>query len=114
MVALNGCTSDGERLDAVGIDSALAEPLHILELTGFLIEYLDEAFADNLAFFLRLGYTCELAEEFLRSVNTYNIEAEALIVAEDILELVFAEHAVIHKYASEVLADGLVEEHGSH
>ena len=114
VVALDGGAGDGEALDAVGVDGALGEPLDVADLAGFLVEDVDEAFADDLALALGIGHSGELAEEFFGCVDADHIEAEALIVAQHVAVLVLAEHAVIDEDAGEVAADGAVEKHCGH
>ena len=114
MVALYGCSGNGQRLDAVGIDGALAQPFHIGDFVGLLVEYVDESFADNLAFLFGVGHSGEFLEEFCRCVDSYHVQAESLVISEHVGEFVFAQHSVVNEYAGEVLADGLVEKHGGH
>ena len=79
---------------------------------SFFVKDVDEALAYDFAFAFRLGYSGEFAEEFLGSVNADHVQPKAFIVMKHVLELVFAEHAVIHEYTGEVLADSAVQENG--
>ena len=47
-------------------------------------------------------------------MNANDIEAHLLIGVEHIFKLILAQQAVIHKDTSQVLANRLVEQHGSH
>ncbi len=79
---------------------------------GFLVKHVYETFANNLAFALGICDTSQFAEKFLRSIHSYDVETKALIVVEHILELIFAEHAVVHEYTGQILAYSLVQKHG--
>ena len=81
---------------------------------GLLVEDVDEAFADDLAFAFRLGDAGELAEEFGRCVDADHIQTEAFVVVEYIAELVFAQHAVVNEDTGQILADSAVEKHCGH
>ena len=80
-------------------------------LVGLFVKYIDEAFSYDFAFALGLGNACKFAEEFLACVNSYDIQSKTFVVVKHILEFVFAQHSVIDKYAGEIFADGLVEQH---
>ena len=114
VVALDYGSGDGEGLDAVGVYCALGEPADVLNLAGFLVEDLDEVGADDLSLSLGVGDALEVAEEAGGGVDSHDVEAEALVVAEDGCELVLAEHSVVDEYAGEAGTDGTVEEHGGY
>ena len=90
MVALDDRTRDAERLDDVGIDGALTEPLDVLELVRLLIEDLDEAAADDLALLLGVGDALQGAEELVPSIDSDDVQPQVLVVAQDALELALA------------------------
>ena len=52
VVALDDLARDVERLDAVGVDGALRQPLDIPDLGGLLVEDLDEVRPDDFYFSL--------------------------------------------------------------
>ena len=91
----------------------LSKPFHILYLVGLLVEHIDEAFANNLAFAFGVGHSGKFGKEFGRGVNTDNVQSEAFVIVKHIAELVLAQHAVINEDAGEVAADGTVEQHCS-
>ena len=51
---------------------------------------------------------------FVAGLHTLDVQAHVLIGLEHVLELVLAQQARIHEDAVEVLADGLVQQHGGH
>ena len=112
MVALDYLARDVERLDAVGIDSALCEPLCAGLLLSLSVEHLNEVATDNLALLLRVGNASKVGEELLACVYADNVQAQALVVFHNVAELVLAEHTVVDEDTCEVAADSLVEEHG--
>ena len=114
VVALDDFARDVEAFDAVGVDGALRQPFGIGDFAGLGVEHVHEALADNLALALRLGHAGEFGEELLGSVHADNVEAEALVVAHHVAELVLAQHAVVNEDTGEAVADGAVEEHGGH
>ena len=92
----------------------MGEPFHTIDFVGFAVEDIDEALADDFALALGLGDAGEGGKEFGRGIYAYDVESEAAIVFKHTVELVLAEHAVVDKYASEAVADGAIDEHGSH
>ena len=114
MMALDDHPGDAEALDAVGVDGALGKPFGVGDFLGFGVEHVDEAGADDLALALGFSDAFQFTEELLAGIHADDVEAETLIVAHHVLELVFAEQAVIDEDASEVFADGAVEQYGAH
>ena len=88
--------------------------IYVFDFRCFFVEYLDEVGTDNLAFALGLCNACEVGKESGRSVDAAHVEAEAFVVAENRLEFVLTQHAVVDKYTCETVADSLVEQNGSH
>ena len=58
------------------------------------------------------GYAGEFGEKLVGGVDADNVEAESLIVVENVLKLVFAQQSVVDKNAGEAVADGLVKKDG--
>ena len=114
MVALDYFACDIERLDAVGIDGALCEPLGAFYFLSFGFEHVDEACTDDLSLALGFADTSQFAIELFGGIDSHHIETEALVVAKHVGELVLAEKSVIDEDAGEVLADGTVEQDGCH
>ena len=79
-----------------------------------LIEDLDEAAADDLALLLGVGDALQGAEELLPSIDPDDVQPQVLVVAQHALELALAQQAVVDEDTGEVLANGLVQEHGRH
>ena len=79
----------------------------------FLIKYFHEVAADDFALLLGFCDALEVAEELLRGIHADDVEAEAFVVAQHVLELVFAQHAVVHENAREVPPDGAVQQDGA-
>ena len=90
MVALDDRPRDAERLNDVGVDGALTEPLDVLELVRLLIEDLDEAAADDLALLLGVGDALQGAEELVPSIDADDVQPQVLVVAQHALELALA------------------------
>ena len=66
-----------------------------------------------LRFFSGSVTPASLDEEALAGVDGNDVETEAVAqVFLDVLEFVFAQHAVVDEDAGELRADGLVDEHG--
>lgn len=105
-------TIDGGGLDDIWIDGALTEPACVFYLHCLGVEDLDEVGADDFAFLLRLGDTCEVGHETVGSVDTDDVEVHVFILGEDALVFIFAKQTVVDEYAGEVFADGFVEKHG--
>ena len=75
MMAFDDLTSNVQRLNSVGIDSALSKPFGIGNLLGFGIEHFHEITTDNLTFLFWIGDTCQVGKEFLRGIDSYHIQA---------------------------------------
>ena len=102
----------GLRLGDVGPDRALRQPLRIRHLTRLVGEHIDESLADGLALQLGIGDALAGREEAVRGTHADHVESHALIMLEDILELILAQQAVVHEDADQVLADSLVYQQG--
>ena len=114
VVALDDLTRDVEAFDAVGVDGSLRQPACVGNLAGFGVEDFHKVAADDLAFLFRLLHSRQVAEELFRSVYANDVEAEAFVVAHDIVELVLPEHTVVDKDAGKLATDGLVQQYGCH
>jgi hypothetical protein len=99
------------RLDDVGIDRALGQPLRLLQLAGGAGEHLDELAADDLALLLRIGDAGELAEELLAGVDGDHLRVQP--VGEHLHHhagLVEAQQPVVDEDAGQPVADGAVDQ----
>ena len=114
VMALYHLTGNIQALDAVGVYRTLCKPFCSLNFLCFGIKDLNEVASDNLSLLLRICYTCQVGKEFLRCIHTYDVQSEALIVVHNIDKLVLAQHSVVHEDTSKVLANRLIEKHGSH
>ena len=74
MVALDDLARDVERLDAVGIDGALSQPLGIGNLLSLGIEDLHEVASYNLTLLLRVGDSSEVSEELLAGIDADDVQ----------------------------------------
>lgn len=98
-------------LDDVGIDRSLHEIVDFAEFFCFFTEYVDEVFADYLAFALRLPDAAKIGQEPFGSVDFYQVHSS--FVAEDahnVVCLVLAEQSVIDENTGEVIAYGFVKQ----
>ena len=107
--------TDRDRLDDVGIQRALCEKFCLADLACGFLENIDERVADNLALCLGIGDATQFAYEQIRRVLVVELDLE--IAAKNFFDnarLVGAQHAVVHKDAGQLLADGLVNERRRH
>ncbi len=98
-----------------GYRRALRQEIRAADLLGLRVEHVDEQTADGLALHFGIGDAFELAEERLRCIHMH--QRDVVVVAEQVddgLGLVLAQHAVIDEYASELIADRLVDQHSGH
>src|SRR5438477_5393613 len=68
------------------------------------IKNFNEFPADNFAFSFRINHARELLEEPLGSIHCYEVQSQPL--AQGLLyflEFIFAQHAVVHKHASQAI-----------
>ena len=118
MVALDQrrrIAADRHRLDDVGIQRALCEEFCLADLAGGFLENIDERVADNLALCLRIGDATQFAYKQIRRVFVVELDLE--IAPKNFFHnarLVGAQHAVVHKNAGQLLADGLVNQRRRH
>ena len=113
VVTLNDLTRDVQRLDTIGIDCTLRQPLGIGDLLRLGIEHLNEIAADDLTLLLRIGDTSQVSEELLAGIDSDHVETQHLIVVHHLTELVLTEHTVIDEDTGEAVADSSVQQHGS-
>ena len=106
LIVVGGAADALRRLDHVRIERALGQELRVRGLLRLALEDVDELVADDLAFLLRVGHAGQLVEEPVDGVSHAQVELE--MVAErglDQLRLVFAEQAVVHEDADQLVAD---------
>src|SRR3546814_14994765 len=99
------------RLDDIRIDRALREELHVRNLRGFLVEYIDEQFADDLALGLRIADAFQRTEKPLFGIDANDLHAE--MIGEDLHDLiafVMAQQTMIDEHAGQLRADRLVQQ----
>ena len=107
--------------DDVGVEGALHEELDFLaagagffeDLTLGFLEGADELLADDLALALGFGDALERFEEVVGGVDGDQSDAgggDEVVL--DLLDLAFAQQAVVDEHAGELVADGLVDEGG--
>ena len=105
---------DRTRLDHIRIDRTLRQPLDVLDLNGLLVENLHEVAADDLALPLGVRNARQIAQELGRGIHALDVQPHVLIGLQHLPELVLAQQARVDEDAVEVLADGLVQQHGRH
>ena len=105
---------DADALDHVGIDGALGQPTGPLDLLRLGVEDLDEGGTDGLAFGLGIGDTLQLLQEQRPGMDADHVQPHLLIGVEHLPKLILAQQAVIHEDTGQVVANRLVEQHGSH
>jgi hypothetical protein len=101
------------------VESTLQEPLDLagvlgLDLTGLLLEDIDELATNELALLLGVVDALETSQELLRSINNSKVDAELLL--ENVLNesaLVQAHAAVVDQDSVETVTNGLSHELGS-
>ena len=99
------------RLDHVGVERPLHEPVHVAELARLVLEDADELLADDHALALRIGDACELGDEALLRLDVHERHVvEAVERLDHLLGLALAQQAVVDEHAGELVADRLVHE----
>ena len=96
------------RLGDVGPDGALCQPARVLYFSCLFCEHVDKGFADCLTFELRIRYTLAGGKETVCGAYSLYVEAFALIVRQNVLELVLAKQSVVYENAVKTVSDGLV------
>ncbi len=103
------------RLDDVGVDGALGQPLHVGELFALGLEHLDEGVADDLALPLRVADPGQFAQEQILGVDPDHLHAHVLGEGgHHLVALLVAQQAVVHEHAGELVADGPVQQRRHH
>ena len=98
----------GFTLEDVRPDGSLCKELDAVELSGFFSENIDELFADDVAFLLRVGHTGQLVEEAVCRVHIDQVGVHLVPEnLDDLLRLALSEQTVVDMYTDELLADGL-------
>src|SRR5690554_1864108 len=97
----------------VRIDSALGQPVHILDLCGFSIEHINKGITDDLALLLQIVLALELGQEQIFGIGTDNLHAH--VAGEHVHHLIAfvqAQQAIIHEHAGQLVTNGLVQQRG--
>ena len=80
---------------------------------SFYIEHIDEPLTYNLTFTFRLSHARQFREEFFAGIYTNHVQSETLVIFHHILELILTQHTMIYENTSQVLANSLIQQHGS-
>ncbi len=110
-----GSTKRTDALDHIGIECALGEEIGAADLAGLLLEDIDEELADGLALGFRVRHAVERAEKGFARIHMH--QRDVVIAAEerdDFLAFMGTHQAMIDIDTSELVTDGLVDQHGSH
>ena len=97
------------RLNAIGVNSALNQIIHLADFFSLSLKYAYKLSADNLTLLLRLAYAAQLTQKLLGRINRYKIyiiSASEQVVY--LLCLVLPKQTVVNKNAGEVFAYRLV------
>src|SRR6187455_3204709 len=95
----------GSALDHVWIERALRQETDVADLVSLRLEHIDEQLADHLALDLGVGDPLQRIKELRRGIN--GDERDVIVAAEeidDLLRFAFAEQAMIHEDAGELVA----------
>ena len=99
------------RFDDIGVDSALRQKVHILELGGLFIKQLYEQAADDLALGLWVGHTGQLREIAIGRIHADDAHAQVLRKdAHHVIAFVVTQQTVIDKHAGQLIAYGAVQQ----
>ena len=87
--------------DHVRVKRALGEKMHLAgDMLSRVLENLDEAMADTLAFFLRIGDAGKVIKKCLGGIDHAKIDVKVIAESRlDQLALVFSKEAIINKDA---------------
>ena len=99
----------------VGIQGSLRQEIGLAQLRRNVFEHPDELLSDDLAFRLRVGHAGKLLQESIRGVGVHQVQPQiALERSLDPLRLFQSQEPVIDEDASQLVADGLVQQDGRH
>ena len=80
---------------------------------GLIVEHIDKQPPDDLALAFRIGDAIEFAQKCFRRIHMH--ERNVVVLSkqiDDSFGFVLAQHAVIDENTSQLIADGLMDEHG--
>ena len=110
LLALSGLLG----LQNVGVDGALCQEGHIVQLTSLVSKDGDELLADDLALAFGVGDTGQQAQEMIGGIDVNQVGIQAVPEhLDDTLGLVLTHEAVVDVDADELLADGLDQQSGN-
>ena len=97
------------RFHNIRINGTLSEPFYISELMCFLLKYFHKVPAYDSAFCLRIGDSCKVGQEFIRSICNRHIQSHIAVGIHNIANLVLAQQSRVHEYAVQAFAYCLVQ-----
>lgn len=115
MVGFDGGGSSSARFHHVRIKGALYQEFHIFQLIGFFLEGMNEFSADGFTLLFRFRHALQEGHEMLGCVDVDQFHVEFIFEGVHYL-FCFAqtEETVVYKDAGELVADGLMHQHGSY
>ena len=102
-------------LDDIGINGTLCQPLGVLQFGRLSLEHFDKFGTDDFALAFGVGNAGEFGQELFRRIHMHHMHTEMTPHHfQHRLPLIQAQQAVIDKHASELVADGTVNQRGRH
>src|ERR1044071_7125899 len=104
----------GYRFDHIRINGTLSQELHIFNMLSFFGEHVDEKTAYDLTLLFGIGNAVQLRIEKLFGIYTLGVQTKVFVAVQYLLKLVFAQQAVVNKYAIQVTANGFMHQRSSY
>ena len=114
-MALNGRSISCTALDHIRVNRALYQYIDFPQFFGFVLEYPDEFFADDLPLFLWFCNSSQLLQKAVFCVDPDQVHIKS--VPEGLFHevaLVFSQQAVIYKHTGQIPANSLMQQHRCH
>src|SRR5210317_154082 len=103
------------RLDNIGIDCPLSQPLGIGQFFRLFFENINEQVAYNFALLFRVSFTRELAEETVLSINAENFDTQTFCKGRHNL-VAFAEtqETIVDKHTGKLITNSTMNQSSGH
>ena len=113
MVALYGGGAFGSGFNNVGVNCSLCKEFRVAVLCGFLVEDVDEVFADDFALLFRFGYAVKSGKEAAFGIYANESKVAGAECGFNFIAFVFAHKAGIDENADSLSGNGLRQKSGA-
>ncbi|MPN28657.1 hypothetical protein SDC9_176100 [bioreactor metagenome] len=108
-MAFDNGSRNGKRLDDIGINGPLRQPLYGGKFMRFFVEDIYKSLADDFTFALGVSYSGKFLVKAFSGIYTDDVQSEMFVIFENGFKLIFTQQSMIYENTGQVLSNGFVQ-----